>query len=194
MHRLSHYVPLLLVPATAVIVACGDSNPASPTAPAAVEAALVTVEPQTATPEFLPISFCPAGRPFGVRLVITIGGRASVTVRRLHFDFTDRSGRVTAPLLIPTAGSIPSSMPVPIPGPTTIPSSSIPIPSSSPVPIPRSSPIENVTIAAGVPRTLPLFLEFDCDVPAAGTLAVRVDTTDARGTFETSQVLVRVGS
>jgi hypothetical protein len=196
--RFSQYLPLLLIPAIAVIAACDDAEPVSPTAPVAVESALITAEPVTATPEFLTGSFCPAGPPFGLRLVITVGGALDIVVRQLRFDFTDRFGGMAVPLVTPIPAapsrSIPTSMPVPIPGSTAIPSSPvIPIPGSSPIPIPGSSPIENVRIPSGFPTTLPLFLEFGCGVPAAGTLVISVDTTDARGTSGTSRVRVRVG-
>jgi hypothetical protein len=191
--RSPKYIAILIVPAIAAIAACGNQAPASPTAPAAIESALLRADPMTVKPEFLPISFCPAGPPFGFRLVITVGsGRDSFFLRRLLFNFTDHLGGFSVPAVtpLPTAriGSIPDSMPVPIPT-----SPSIPLPSSSPIPIPGSLSLEDARIAAGASRTQAVFVQFGCGVPAGGTLVVIVDGTDSRGGAVTSRIRVRVG-
>ncbi len=192
--RSPKYILVLLFPAIALIAACGNHDSVSPTSPAPVTSALITAEPMTARPEFLPISFCPAAPSFGVRLLITISGNGEIViVQRLRFAFTDRLGGFAVPTVTQTStalsGGIPTSMPVPLPT-----SPSIPIPSASPIPIPGSLPVEELRIHAGVSGTLPVLLNFGCGVPADGTLVVSVDTTYRRGRSSTSQVRVRVGS
>jgi hypothetical protein len=191
--RSPRYIALLIVPALAVAAACGNHAPASPTAPAAIESALITAEPMTAKPEFLPLSFCPAGPPFGFRLVLTVGsGRNSFFLRRLLFNFTDRFGGFSVPTVtpIPTTriGSIPDSTPIPFPT-----SPSIPLPTSSAIPIPGSLSLEDGRIAAGVSRTQAVFVQFGCGVAPGGTLVVIVDGTDSNGAAVKSSIRVRVG-
>jgi hypothetical protein len=192
--RFSKHMTVLLLPAAVLVTACGETNHASPTTPAAVStSALITAEPLTATPEFLPLAFCPAGPPFAIRLLITIGsGGDIVIVRRLRFHFRDRFGDVAVPLVTETrtalSGSIPTQMPIPLPT-----SPPIAIPSASPIPIPGSLPFEDARIQAGGSRTVPTFLQFGCGVPADGTLVVSVDTAGVRGTSGTSHVSVRIG-
>ena len=184
--RSPKYIAILIVPAIVVITACGNHDPASPTAPAAVTSALVIAEPMTATPEFSSsISFCPAAPSFGVRLLITISGNGDIViVQRLRFAFADRFGGFAVPVVTQTprstSGAIPNSMPVPLP-------------TSMPIPIPGSLPAEELVIHAGVSHTMPVSLGFGCGVPADGTIVVSVDTTDMRGRASTSQVRVRVG-
>ena len=118
--RSPKYIAILIVPAIAVIAACGNQAPASPTAPAAIKSALLTADPMTVKPESLPLSFCPAGPPFGFRLVLTVGnGRDSFLLRRLLFNFTDLRGGFSVPAVTPIStsriGSIPDSMPIPLP-------------------------------------------------------------------------------
>ena len=191
--RSPEYISILIVPAIAVITACGNQAPASPTAPVAIESALLTADPMTVKPEFLPLSFCPAGPPFGFRLVITVGnGRDSFLLRRLLFNFTDLRGGFSVPTVTPIAtsriGSIPDSMPVPLPT-----SPSIPFPSSSPIPIPGSLTLEDPRIAAGASQTQAVFVQLGCGVPPGGTLVVIVDGTDSSGGAVKGSIRVRVG-
>jgi hypothetical protein len=190
--RFSNYVTVFLVSVSTVTAACSDN--ASPTAPAPRESPVVTAEPLTVDPEFLPNPFCPTRPPFGVRLTVIVRAGQDLIVRGMRFDFIDRSGDAQIPLVIPiplnSSGpvTIPSSMPVPIPG-----SSPIPIPSSPPLPIPGFSPLDGVLVTGGSLRA-PFFVQFGCDVPAAGTLFISVDTADRRGTANTSRVRVCVSA
>ena len=193
--RLSKYISVTLLPAAVLTTACGDTNSVSPTAPIAVTSALVTADPMTVTPEFLPLSFCPEGPPFSVRLQITIGsGGDIVVVRRVRFDFTDRFGDSATPVVTRTSTRLPESnlpsVPVPVPLPT---SSPVNIPTSSPIPIPDSLPFQDTRVLPGDSSTVPTVLHFGCGVDPNGTLIVSVDTTDSRGASGTSQVRVRVG-
>jgi hypothetical protein len=203
--RSPKYVLVLLFPVIVVLAGCGDSDPAGPAVPSLVQSTLITAEPATATPEFLPLSFCPDRPPFGLRVSVTVGGGLEIVVRRLRVDLRDRFGGIAVPQVIPipaTLGSIPNAMPMPLPESTPIPSSpSIPMPGSpaiptsgsSPVSVPGFSPFEDVRIPAGRSRTVPLFLEFPCGVVPAGTLVVSVETTDAHGRAGTSAIRVPVG-
>lgn len=184
----SKYVPVLLFPALAIIAACSDSEPAGLTSPTMITSSLITAEPLSVTPEFLPGSFCSGHPPFRVRLAVTVNGHHDL-VRQLRFEFTDRFGGLAVPLVVPAAagssgfGSIPTSLPVPLPTPA-------PIPGTTPLPIPGASAFGGLGVPPGGPRTMPVHVEFGCGVPAAGTLVVTVQGT---GTTLTSQVRVRVG-
>jgi len=185
--RFSQRIPVLLsIPAVVLIAGCSERAPASPTAPAVVESALITAEPMTAAPEFLPISVCRPEPSFGVRLIITIGGGREFFVRRLRFSFRDRLGAVSVPFATAIATSRFNSVPIPTSAP-------IPFPTSAPIPIAGALTIDHQRITAGTSRTQGVFLQFGCGVPPSGTLIISVDTTDARGDSATSLVHVRVG-
>ena len=194
--RVATSMTLLLLPAIVFVTACGDTNPAGPTTPTAVTSALITAEPMTATPEFLPLSFCAKGPPFSIRLLVTIGsGGDIVIVRRMRFDFTDRFGDSAAPVVTRTStgrsDSTLPSVPVPVPLPT---SSPVNIPTSSPIPIPNSLPFQDTRFLPGDSQTVPTVLQFGCGVEPNGTLIISVDTAGVRGTSGTSHVSVRIGS
>jgi hypothetical protein len=177
-----------LVPAFVAAAACsGGDAPESPTAPSKLDSPRVTVEAAEVTRESVPFVGCPAGTPFGLRLVVVVTAGEDVFIRGLGFDFLDRLGTTSTSRLIPT-----SAAPF---GGTSLPSSPVPLPSSVPVSIPSSFPIPipgSMPLSAGVSQTLPFFLRFGCGVPPVGTLVVSVDTVDGRGTVRTSRVSVNV--
>jgi hypothetical protein len=82
--------------------------------------------------------------------------------------------------------SIPSSMPVPIPGVTGI-------PHSTTIPIPGSPSIDGVLLTGGDTHRVPVSLEFGCGVRAAGSLVVNADMSDRRGRADSSEVRVTIG-
>jgi hypothetical protein len=185
----SNCVQGFLVPAVVAAAACSGSDATeSPTAPTLPDSPRVTVEAAEVTRESVPFVGCPAGTPFGLRLVVVVSAGQDVFIRGIGFDFLDRLGTTSTSRLIPTSAA-------PFRG-TSIPSSSVPLPSSVPVPIPSSSPLPipgSMSLSAGVSRTLPFFLKFGCGVPPVGTLVVSIDTVDGRGTVGTSRVSVNVG-
>ena len=187
--RLPKYVPLFLVSAFAVI-SCGETQPVSPTAPGPVDKAMITAEPATVSPEFLPTPFCPRFSPFGARFALVVRPGQDLILRVVQFQFVDRFGGRTFPSVIPldtTAfppSSLPGSPPIPTPTPSTL-------PSSGPVPIP-SSPFSPLLIPAGTFREFPFLLQFGCGVPAEGTVVVSLEFTDRRGTAESSELRVRI--
>ena len=187
------YVPVVLLSALAVTVsACSDSDPATPTAPAALQATGITAEQLVVDPEFLPSSFCLARPPFRATVVIIVGGGHDVILRGLRFNFLDRLGGRVSPIVFPaqtgtgTITSIPTSGPIPTPGVVSI-------PGASPIPIPGSSSINGLLVSAHSFRRLPFVAEFGCGTPAAGTLVITVETADRRGAADTSEIRVAVG-
>ena len=185
----SNCVQGFLVPAFVAAAACSVSDATdSPTAPTPLESSRVMVEAAEVTRESVPFVGCPAGTPFGLRLVVVVSAGQDVFIRGLGFDFRDRLGTTSTSRLVPMSTA-------PFRG-TSIPSSSMPLPSAMPVPIPSSSPIPipgSMSLSAGVSRTLPFFLTFGCGVPPVGILVITVDTVDGRGTAGTSRVSVNVG-
>jgi hypothetical protein len=200
--RFLKYVPVLLFSASLATTACGDSDRTSPTAATPLQSALVAAEPMAVTAELVPNASCSSLPPFRIPLVIIVSGGQGLIVRGVRFSFTDRLGGTALPVVIPAllpsgamSGSssmpvpMPSSMPIPMPAP-----GSITLPGSSPIPIPGSTAVTGVLIRAGDSRRVPLILEFDCGVPAAGTLVATVETMSPKGKSDTSRVSVRVGS
>jgi len=185
----SNCVQGFLIPAFVAAAACsGGDGTKSPTAPTLPDSPRVTVEAAEVTRDSVPFVGCPAGTPFGLRLVVVVSAGRDVSIRGLGFDFLDRLGATSTSRLIPTSAA-------PFRG-TSIPSSSVPLSSSVPVPIPSSSPIPipgSMSLSAGVSRTLPFFLKFGCGVTPVGTLVVSIDTVDGRGSAGTSRVSVNVG-
>ena len=200
--------PVFLLTSLFISTACDDgAGPpgASPTAPGGFQAITLTAEPATATPEIVPTDSCLGFPPFRTRVVVIVGGRTGLTIRRLLFRFTDRFGHDSLPTVFPDQGSpatrTSSSSSIPLAGPVTIPTSSpLTIPTSSAVTIPTSSavPIPSSSAGAQVSASgfahLPFLVEFGCGVPPAGTLVISAETTDPDGRPHTSTVDVRVGS
>jgi hypothetical protein len=186
---LSNCVQGFLIPAFVAAAACSGSDATeSPTAPTLLDSPRVMVEAAEVTRESVPFVGCPAGTPFGLRLVVVVSAGQDVFIRGLGFEFLDRLGTTSTSRLIPE-----SAAPF---GGTSLPSPSVPLPSSLPVPIPSSFPVPipgSMSLSEGVSRTLPFFLKFGCGVPPAGTLVVSIDTVDGRGIVSTSRVNVNVG-
>jgi hypothetical protein len=185
----SNCVQGLLLPALVAVTACSSSHPAeSPTSPTPLDSPHVTVEAAEVTRESAPFVGCPAGTPFRLRLVVVVRADQDVSIRGLGFDFLDLQGTISASRLTPT-----SVAPF---GGTSLPSSPVSLPSSVPVPIPSSFPVPipgAMSLSAGVPRTLPFFLDFGCGVASVGTLGISVDTVDSRRIVGTPRASVHVG-
>jgi hypothetical protein len=194
--RLPKYVALFLLSAF-LASGCGNTNEgASPTTPTEVRGSMgISAEPEVVTPEFLPSPFCARFRPFGARILIVVRPGRDLVLRGVRFHFIDRFGVRAVPTAIPlvTTTSGPSGTPgstIPVPG-----SATIPIPGSSTIPIPGSpSSFDPLMILGGSQQTLPFFLQFDCGVPADGTVFVNVDTTNGSGSPQTSQLRVEIRS
>lgn len=180
--RISRHV-LSLVSVSLIVAGCDDSagrSSGAPTAPGSSLSTLVTAEPSDIAPEFVSSRFCRTLPPFRARLSVTIRHGQNRFVRLVRFDFTDRFGGRAIPTVIPTLGTtatLPNSMPVPLP-------------TSSPIPIPGTLPLEGLAPGS---RPVPVVLEFDCGVRAAGTLVISVETADRRGMSEISRTSVDIG-
>ena len=176
--RLPTYAAILLVLVFLASPACSRSavTPTSPNTTTNLKS--VSVEPESVRPEFISGSSCSTRPPFGVRFTVIVGGE-DLIIRGIRFGFTDRFGNRLVPDVIPTiegSSSIPSSSPIPFPGPATL-------PNASPIPIPGASPITGVLVTDTRRLSLPFFLRFGCDVFPEGTIVVIVDTADTVGRF-----------
>lgn len=185
----NNHVGALLVAIAAASAACTTTNDISPTAPAVVDAPMMTAEPVAARPEFPGRHVCPKLPDFGIRVGITFRGRHDMIAHRLRFRFRDHFGNSALPIAISGARSPATNL-----GVLAMPSQgAVTIPTSSPIPMPTSLPIEGILVSAGVSQTFNFFLEFGCGVQARGFLHATADLYDRKGTASTSEVTVRVG-
>jgi hypothetical protein len=187
--RFPRYAPaLLFVVAASAACNSGTSAPTSPVVLASLQSA-VSVEPRTVQPEFLHAGSCAARQPFGFRLRVIFDGRGNRTLRRLRFHLSDPDGSTTLPEIIPIPSGQEAALaplqPVPTPGITSTPGTTIPIPGSL--------PLTGIPVGSGASQTHPFFLKFPCGVIPAGTLMVIADVGDASGRVDTSQLRVPVG-
>ena len=114
--------------------------------------------PMTVRPESLPISFCPAGPPFGFRLVLTVGsGRDSFFLRRLLFNFTDLRGDFSVPTVTPSPHRESDPYPVPCRSPFR-PRRRFHFQARRHSPFPVPWTLEDPRIAAGASQTQAVFL------------------------------------
>ena len=88
---------------------------------------VVTVEPAAVPPVFLSNWSCFTASPFQVGFTLVFRADQELIVSGVGFEFLDRLGGRSVPVLIRTPGTGSSFVPVPLP-------------SSSPVPIPGPSP------------------------------------------------------
>ena len=191
--RLPKYVLVFLVSALAVM-ACGQNDASSPTAPTRTDKAVIAIEPATIAPEFFPTPTCPRFSPFAARFTLVVRAGEELVLRVVQFEFVDRFGGRTAPTVIPQgiSSSTPTSSPMPLPGSAPIPfPTPSTLPDSSAVPIP-SSGFNPLLIPGGTSRDVPFLLSFGCGVPADGTVVITLEMLDRRGTPETTEVRVRV--
>ena len=188
--RSPRYPAVMLTLLLAAVTACNRTS-ASPTTPAAAEAALkpsFTAEPLAVRPEFLPRGSCPGRSPFGVRITVVVVAGEDFILRGLRFSFTDRFGGSSLPDVFPTPeGSfIPSASPLTVPG-------FAPLPTRGPIPIPGSPPIDDALLVdAQSLRELPFFLRFGCGLVPNGTIVIIVDFNDRRGRPDRAEMEVRV--
>ena len=151
------------------------------------------VEPATLRPEPWPGS-CGAHVPFGVRLGLTFPGEHDIILRGIRFAFTDRLGATAAPTIIPGmpnvttpapfAQTLPPASSITMPGMTSLPITSIPIPGAS--------PIDGVLIRAGSSQRFDYILQFPCGVISDGVVVIVIDSADRSGRFGTAEMRVRV--
>jgi hypothetical protein len=184
--RVSTFTPAVLVLLSLGVVGCDDSNGAELNArlvgPSPFQSRLVSVEPATVRPEFLSGPSCRRLRPFLTRFNLFVHADRDLFLRGLRFQFDDRVGGRAHPLPIPTTvtgPAIPNSVP-------------LALPSSAPIPIPGTLQFHGVMAPSGI-NGLGIVLNFDCGVPAQGTLSISVETADRNGAHDVSHVRVPVG-
>jgi len=171
---------VLLICLVSLVTACeSDHSATGPTAlsstivgPSSLANAVFAVEPATLRPEFINGTSCVRFLPFNTRVVIV--PRNSRIVHGVRFRFTDLVGVV----VVPQVSSDQTGFPIPIPG------SLPPLPSTSPIPIPGSS--------TGTQQRSTFVLTFACGVSPQGMVMIDVQSADAGGAMQTSQMQVRL--
>jgi len=118
--RLSTFAPTLVIVLSIGVSACEDRCAMLGTSPTAAvsgfESRLVSVEPARIAPEFLPTSSCREFPPFQMRFNLVVHTERDVLLRRLRFEFLDRSGGRTLPRAIPTSPAVPIPSTLPFQG------------------------------------------------------------------------------
>jgi hypothetical protein len=190
--QVSRCAAAFIVSVTLTASGCTDRDgtlPGSPFAPISTlstDSIQVTADPNRIVPHLLSTRDCPAGRSAfraGFNLIIVAERRRDV--RHVVFGFVDSFGNRAVPIFLPTTdgfGPSPGSLPTSVP---------IPIPSGTVLPIPGTFAFNGLVLNGS--RTLPFLLEFRCGVSPAGTLSVAVETTNDRGTVNMSRLNVRIG-
>jgi len=184
--RLSALALAIVVVLSVGASGCDDNNGGAAharlTGPSPFQSRLVSVQPATLRPEFLSDRSCLGLRPFRTRFNLFVQADRDFSMRGLGFEFRDRAGGRALPLPIPTT----------VTGPTIPNAVPVALPSSAPIPIPGTLPFNGVMFSSGI-HSLGLVLNFDCGVPAEGTLSISVNTTDQDGARDVSHVTVPVG-
>ena len=164
--RVSIFASALLV--LLIVSACEDSNGVSQpgtTRPSPFRSQLVSVEPAAIIPQFVRNTSCLTFPPFQTRFNLLLRTDRDLFVQRFRFAFRDRFGGRALP---------------------------VPIPTSPAVPIPEELPFHGTLVSPPFSR-FDFLLNFNCGVPADGTLSIEVETTDREGNADIATVSVRVG-
>jgi hypothetical protein len=176
----------LFVIASCVTTACDSGFTATsasltgPTTAGSVAGAL-TVEPAIIATELRTSSACRTDSPFDVRLDVNVRTRQDLFIRGIHFEFFDPSNRRVLPIPVSVTTDLTDSIQSPVPLPTT-----------HPIPFPGEASMSSVRVTAGTLFIAPFRLQFDCGVPARGTLFVSVDAADAGGTVVVARTSVSI--
>lgn len=174
-NRASTYALTLLLMASCAASACDtvDSSDVSLTGPSTTGSvvAILTVAPAIIAAGSGASTSCRTEAPFDAMVTVNVRARQDLFVRGVGFEFMDPS-RV-----------------LPIPFPVT----SVPVPTTHPIPFPGEATMSNALVPAGGTLTAPFRLQFDCGVPARGTLFVSVDTADADGTVVVLRTSTQIG-
>lgn len=185
--RASTYSLTCFLMASCAVSACDNNDnaaAASLTGPRTAGATVssVNVEPAIIAAELRPSSACRGEAPFDVRLTVNVRARQELFIGRIDFAFVDLSGRRAVPFAFPGTIAVNNSILLPVSLPTT-----------HPVPFPGPVSMANVFVPAGGSFTAPFRLQFDCGVAARGSLLVSVETTDRDGEVRASRVSARIG-
>ena len=183
--RASTYVLLFLLMASCAASACDtdDTAAASLTGPSTDGrfVALLTVGPAVLAAESGVSTSCRTAAPFDVLVNVNVRARQDLFIRRVGFEFVDPSNRRVLPIPFPVTTQVSSVLPP------------VPVPTTHPVPFPGEASMSNALVPAGGTLTAPFRLQFDCGVPARGTLFVSIDTADADGTVVVVRTSAHIG-
>jgi hypothetical protein len=174
----------LLVLGSLAAVACDsdDAADASFTGPSRFVAGGVATEPSSVSAEFRAGATCVGDMPFDARINVNVRPQQDVIVRAIGFEFAAAHGGRVRPLVFPGAFELNNSVLLPIP-----------LPTSHPIPFPGEVKMSDTLVPAGAFFKAPFRLQFDCGVPARGTLFVAVETANRGGTVDVSHSSVQIG-
>jgi len=171
-NRASTYALTFLLMASCAASAC-DANNVNVTGPTGTSVAVLTVGPTVIAAGTHASTSCRTETPFDAVVTVNVRARRDLFVRNVGFEFIDPAHRRV----------------LPIPFPVT----SLPLPTTSPVPFPGEATMSSDLVRAGETVTAPFRLQFECGVPASGTLFVSVDTADQDGTVVVLRTTTHIG-
>jgi hypothetical protein len=182
--RASTYARMALVLGSLGGVACDldDAVDANPTGPSRFVGSGVTAWPSSVSAEFHPTANCPRDMPFHTRINVHVQPPEDVRLRLIGFEFVPRHGRRVRPWVFPDAFQLNNSVLLLLPVQTT-----------HPISFPGEVKMSDTLVPAGASFTAPFRLQFDCGVPARGTLFVSVETASQRGTVDVARSSVPIG-
>lgn len=180
----SAYAVTVLVLASLVVSACDDADdPAGTfTGPSRFVVGSFTADPPIVSAQFQAGSTCFAETPFDARINVNVRPEQDLFIRAIGFEFVTPFGRRVLPVAFPGTFELNNTVLPPIP-----------VPTSHPIPFPGQVPMSNVVVPAGAFFRAPFRLQFDCGVPAQGTLFVSVETADRKGTIGMSRISAQIG-
>jgi len=184
--RASTFALTFLLMASCAASACDTdyTSDASLTGPSTTGSfvAILTVGPAILAAESRGFSSCRTGTPFDVLVNLNVRTRQDLFIRRVGFEFVDPSNHRVLPIPFPVTTEVNNSVLLPVPVPTT-----------HSIPFPGEASMSNALVPAGGTLTAPFRLQFDCGVPAHGTLFASVDTADADGTVLVVRTSAQIG-
>ena len=184
--RASTYALTFLLMASGATSACDTDNiaDASLTGPSTTGSfvAILIVGPAILAAGSRGFTSCRAGTPFDVMVNVHVRSRQDLFIRSVGFEFVDPSNHRVLPIPFPVTTEVKSSVLLPVPVPTT-----------HPIPFPGEASMSNALVPAGGALTAPFRLQFDCGVPARGTLFASVDTAGADGTVLVVRTSAQIG-
>jgi len=176
-NRASTYALTFLLMASWAASACDsvDNAQVSLTGPTTTGSvvAFLTVGPAVIAAGSQASTSCRTATPFDATVTVNVRARRDLFIRNVGFEFIDPVNRRV----------------LPIPFPVT----AIPVPTTHPVPFPGEATMSSALVPAGETLTAPFRLQFDCGVPASGTLFVSVDTADPDGTVVVLRTTTHIG-
>ena len=182
--RASMYALTFFLMASCAASACDtdDTVDASLTGPSTTGrfVAILTVGPAIVAAESDVSTSCRTAAPFDVMVNVNVRATQDLFIRRVGFEFVDPSNRRVLPIPFPVTTEVKGSV-------------LLPLPTTHPIPFPGEASMSNALVPAGGTLTSPFRLQFDCGVPARGTLFVSVDAAEADGTVVVARTSAQIG-